>query len=183
MRRPLILAAAFLALWGGAAAAQETQPPVEPSALLTLDDVRLFEGSQFGRALIARHDAEAQELITENRRIEAALEQEEKDLTNRRATMNREEFTPIADAFNTKVEGIRAAQGAKERDLSRKFETERQRFFEAVRPVLAQILAARGAVAIIDKRAVFFGFDNIDITADAIAQLDKAFADGSLALQ
>ena len=97
--------------------------------------------------------------------------------------MTRELFTPLAEAFDVKVEGIRAAQGAKERELNRHFEEERQRFFQAVRPVLAEIMATRGAVAIIDKRAVLVGFDNIDITADAIAQLDKAFADGSLALQ
>ncbi len=182
MRQLLVLAALSLALLGGAGVAQEA-PVVPVSALLTLDDDQLFSGSQFGKALIARQETDAQGLITENRRIEAALEQEEKELTTRRQTMTRELFTPLAEAFDVKVEGIRAAQGAKERELNRHFEEERQRFFQAVRPVLAEIMATRGAVAIIDKRAVLVGFDNIDITADAIAQLDKAFADGSLALQ
>lgn len=182
MRRALVLAAIGLALWGGAGSAQETAPPVM-AALLTLDEERLFASSLFGQALIKRNEADGQTLVAENRRIEADLEQEEKDLTARRATMPREEFAPLAAAFDSKVEGIRAAQAAKERDLNRQFEAERLRFLEAVRPVLAEIMKARGAVAIIDKRAVFVGFENVDVTADAIAQLDKAFEDGTLVLQ
>ena len=41
-------------------------------------------------------------------------------------------------------------------------------------------MQAAGAAAIIDSRAVFVGFDNIDVTDEAIARLDAAFADGSL---
>jgi hypothetical protein len=41
-------------------------------------------------------------------------------------------------------------------------------------------MAARGAVAIIDSRAVFVGFENIDITDAAIAQLDAAMKEGRL---
>jgi len=81
---------------------------------------------------------------------------------------------------NRKVEGIRKAQDAKSRALQRGFEEDRMRFLDAVRPILAEVMTTRGAVAIIDSRAVFVGFDNIDITAEAIARLDVAFAEGRL---
>jgi Skp family chaperone for outer membrane proteins len=147
--------------------------------LLTLDDEQLFTGSKFGKAVLARQEAEAQALIAENRKIEAALEAEEKDLTARRAAMTNAEFAPLSEAFNTKVEGIRQAQDAKSRELTRAFEDEKLRFFEAVRPALAQIMKERGAVAIIDKRAVFVGFENVDITKAAIALLDQSLGDGT----
>jgi Skp family chaperone for outer membrane proteins len=149
-------------------------------AILTLDDERLFTGSAFGKAVIARQDADSQALIDENRRIEAALEAEEKDLTNRRTLMPREEFAPLSAAFNEKVEGIRKAQDAKTRELQRTFESDRQRFLEVARPILAEVMAARGAVAIIDRRAVLIGFENIDITDEAIARLDAAVDEGRL---
>jgi Skp family chaperone for outer membrane proteins len=41
-------------------------------------------------------------------------------------------------------------------------------------------MAARGAVAIIDRRAVLIGFENIDITDEAIARLDAAVDEGRL---
>ena len=188
MRLALVLAMCGLAVWGGASAAQEkaAQDSAVPGVLaplLTLDDERLFTASQFGQALLARQEEKAQTLTAENRRIEGDLEAEEQELSRRRATLSRDEFTPLAEAFNVKVEGIRAAQDAKSRELARHFDEERQRFLQAVRPVLARIMTARGAVAIIDKRAVFVGFENVDITTEAIAELDKAFADGSLAPQ
>jgi Skp family chaperone for outer membrane proteins len=187
MRLTAVLAFCGLALWGGVSFAQSTAAPAQPnpvpvaSALLTLDEERLFAGSAFGKEVLARQDAEAQKLTAENRRIEAALEEEEKSLTARRATMTREEFTPLADAFNVKVVGIRSAQNAKSRDLARSFDTARQQMLAAVRPVLAAVLTERGAVAIIDKRAVFAGFDEVDITDDVIARLDALHAAGTLA--
>jgi len=89
-------------------------------------------------------------------------------------------FDPLAQAFNDKVESIRKAQKAKSDVLTRRFEDERRRFFETASPVLAQILTERGAVAIISKRAVIAGFDNIDITEAAIARLDQVLGDGGV---
>jgi Skp family chaperone for outer membrane proteins len=188
MRLVLALACAALCLVGQPGAAQEAvaqnaqAAPLAPpmTAILTLDDERLFSGSAFGKAVIARQDAESRALIDENRKIEAALEAEEKDLTSRRAAMPREEFAPLSEAFNEKVEGIRKAQDAKTRELQRRFDSDRQRFLEVARPILAEVMAARGAVAIIDSRAVFVGFGNIDITDAAIAQLDAAMKEGRL---
>lgn len=169
-------AALALGLCAAPALAQNAAPQ---APLLTLDDEQLFSGSKFGKAVLARQETAAQALIAENRKIEAALEAEEKDLTARRASMTNAEFAPLSDAFNTKVEGIRQAQDAKSRELARSFEDEKLRFFEAVRPALAQIMKDRGAVAIIDKRAVFVGFENVDITKAAIALLDQSLGDGT----
>lgn len=185
MRLVLAFACAALGLLAhpGAAqeaAAQDATVALPSAAILTLDDERLFTGSAFGQAVIARQDADSKALIDENRRIEAALEAEEKDLTNRRALMPREEFAPLSDAFNEKVEGIRKAQDAKTRALQRKFDADRQRFLEVARPILAEVMAERGALAIIDSRAVFIGFENIDITDAAIVRLDAAMDQGRL---
>lgn len=183
MRHAVGIACAVLSLVGQPGAAQEstvTEDPAPQTPLLTLDNDRLFSGSAFGKTVIARQDEETSALISENRRIEAALEAEEKDLTARRASMSRQDFAPLSDAFNTKVEGIRKAQDAKTRDLQRGFEEDRRRFLEAAKPILAAVMTTRGAVAIIDNRAVFVGFENIDITDEAISRLDAAFAEGRL---
>jgi Skp family chaperone for outer membrane proteins len=184
MRAAVLLACALVGLSGQPGQGQETTAPavaeLPKSPILTLDDERLFTGSAFGKAVIARQEAAAQALTDENRRIEAALEVEEKDLTTRRPAMKREAFTPLSEAFNQKVEGIRKAQEAKSRDLTRAYEEDRGRFLQSARPILAGVMQAAGAAAIIDSRAVFVGFDNIDVTDEAIARLDAAFADGSL---
>lgn len=181
LRRMRLFAAGLLVALGlgGAAPAQQIVPPPQ-APILTLDEERLFSESRFGKALIAAQEADTQALIAENRRIEADLEAEERDLTERRAAMAKAEFDPLATAFNDKVESIRQAQKAKSDALTRRFEDERRRFFETASPVLAQILTERGAVAIISKRAVIAGFDNIDITEAAIARLDQVLGDGGV---
>lgn len=184
MRAVFLLACALVGLSGQPGLSQEATAPaaavLPKSPILTLDDERLFTGSAFGKAVIARQEAAAKTLTDENRRIESALEAEEKDLTARRPAMKREVFMPLSEAFNQKVEGIRKAQDAKSRDLTRAYEEDRGRFLQAARPILAEVMQAAGATAIIDSRAVFVGFDSIDITDEAIARLDAAFADGSL---
>lgn len=181
------LGVALALLGAGGLPAQTVPPAVTGDApvvalprvpVVTLDDERLFTESRFGKAVLARQEADKQALIAENRKIEAGLEAEERDLTERRASLPKEEFEPLAAAFNTKVEGIRAAQDAKSRAITDRFDAERQRFLVSASPVLVQIMAERGAVAIISKRAVIAGFDNIDITEAAIARLDATLGDG-----
>lgn len=148
--------------------------------VLTIDQDRLFAESLFGKAVNAAFRAQSEAHIAENRKIEAQLSAEELDLTNERPTLLPADFAKMAKDFDTKVSGIRSAQDNKSRNLTKQLDEDRARFFEAARPVLAQLMAERGAVAIIDKRAVFLGFDAIDLTDAAIARLDEVLGDGGM---
>jgi Skp family chaperone for outer membrane proteins len=178
MRRWRSLAGGFLVATlvavAGAGAAQEPQA----TAILTIDQERLFVESAFGKALIAREAARAEELDAENARIEADLIAEEQDLTNRRANLPAEEFSALAAAFDEKVVRIRAEQDAKLRELTRSREEERQAFFRAAVPVLGDLLVERRALAIIDKSAIILSLTVIDVTDAAIAKVDAALKDG-----
>lgn len=171
-----LLVAAPVAAQVGTAAAEVALPQ---GPVLTLDQERLFAESLFGKALLARQQADLDALQTENRRIEAALEAEELDLTRRRPALPSQEFQELATAFDDKAEAIRAAQTAKDRALAQRLDDERQRFFEAVAPILADLLREAGATAIIDKRAVILSYDRIDMTAAAVSRIDRTLGDGS----
>jgi Skp family chaperone for outer membrane proteins len=149
------------------------------SAILTLDQDKLFTGSAFGKAALAREEAATRELATENVRIEQALEVEEKDLTTRRATLPAAEFASLAAAFDTKVEEIRTAQDTKSRSIALRRDEDRQRFLQAAVPVLGSLLTEKGAVAILDKNAIILSLSAIDVTEAAIARVDAALGDGS----
>jgi hypothetical protein len=60
----------------------------------------------------------------------------------------------MADAFDTRVEAIRAAQEAKARDLSEQADAAQAQFFERVAPILLDIVRDRGAAVLMDSRAV-----------------------------
>ena len=148
------------------------------SAVVTLDRTRLFEETLAGKAILARIDSASNDLISENRRLEAALEAEERDLTERRALLSSADFRALAQEFDTRVEELRVAQETKSRALTRTRDAEQQRFFEVAVPILAELMQELGAVAIIDRSAVILSFDRIDITTQAIAKLDAELGVG-----
>lgn len=170
------LALAFSAV-APAAFAQEAAPQ---SAVLTLDPERLFVESRFGKAAIARLEAAQASLLEENKTFDAALEAEEKSLTDRRPTLPADEFRALADAFNIKAEEIRAARLAKSRSLTTLRDEDRQKFLAAIVPILGEMMAEMGALVILDKKTVFLSFERIDVTDRAIVRIDAALDDALL---
>ena len=154
------------------------QPAAAPQ-ILTLDQDRLYGGSLYGQALEARSLAATQTLATENRKIEADLSAEEAALTTQRPTLTAEAFAALADAFDVKVEKIRAAQEAKASQLTADRDAGRKQFFQSAVPVLADLMGQLGAYAILNHDAVVLSFDSIEVTARAIAALDAKLGDGS----
>lgn len=150
--------------------AQEKQAP---SAVLTIDPERLFADSQFGKTALVRLEAEQAALLAENKKLEAALEAEEKDLTLKRPTMPAAEFRVLADAFDKKAEEVRAARLAKSRSLTSKRDEDRQRFLSAVVPILGNLMGEMGGLVILDQKTVFLKFDRVDVTDVAIARIDS----------
>ena len=88
-------------------------------------------------------------------------------------------FRAEAEAFDEKVQGIRAAQDAKERALDDSLAAGRDNFFVAIRPILGQLMVENGAGAILDRRSVVLSVGRIDITDAAIAVIDATVGDGT----
>jgi Skp family chaperone for outer membrane proteins len=197
MRGAGAAAAVAVALWGTGAAAQgfslgetvgegagtpgpDAFPLARPeSPVLTLDQERLFAGSAFGQRVADELQAASAELAQQNRRIEQDLTQEERALTEQRDTLSTEEFRARADAFDARVVALRRQQDAKAVALQRREEAERQAFLRAALPLLADLLADLGAVAILDDRAVLFAAGAIDITDRAIRRIDAEIGAGA----
>lgn len=181
MRALVVLAACVLAALPGPVAGQsgaELSGGTLVSPVLVIRQEDLFDASAFGKASNARREEASRALIAENRQIEAALEAEERDLTERRPALPAAEFRVLAEAFNDKVEGIRQAQDAKARAIGRAREEDRARFLQALVPVLAEIMAERGAVVILDQASVVLSFDRVDITDEAVARIDARIGNG-----
>lgn len=184
--RARVLAAAVLALGLGAGqgAAQDAPDPARPgqgqlrSPVLTIEADRLFAETLFGERIRAQVGAAADALAVENRGIEAMLQEEVDSLTERRPTMEVAAFRAEAEAFDARVQAIRAAQDAKERALNLALGEGREAFLEAATPVLGQLMIDSGAVVILDRRSVFLGVGLIDVTDAAVAAIDAALGEG-----
>ena len=153
------------------------QEKTAQSAVLTVDPERLFAESRFGKAAVARLEASQQALLAENKKLEIALEAEEKDLTERRPSLPAPDFRKLADAFDQKAEEIRAARLAKSRSLTTLRDEDRQKFLGAIVPILGDLMGEMGALVVLDKKSVFLSFERVDITDLAIARIDAALGD------
>lgn len=148
------------------------------SPILTIDSDRVFLESDFGQRVIQDIEAKSEQLTAENRRIELALEAEERDITEKRANLPADEFRTLANAFDEKVQQIRRDQAEKGEALNDTLDQEREVFLNAAAPVLGQLMRDAGAVVILERRSVIVSATAVDITDNAIALLNQTLGSG-----
>jgi Skp family chaperone for outer membrane proteins len=171
------LACLGLVLGSGAGAPAQEAAPVS-SPILTIDQDRLYAESLWGKRAEAEIKASMAALQAENNKIEGELTAEELSLTDRRPKMKPEDFRKLADDFDARVTDIRQAQDNKSRQIAADRDKARQAFLTAALPVMAKLLQAKGAVAILDNRAVFVSARSIDATDDLRQRLDQVLGAG-----
>lgn len=184
-------AVAVLAVWlataagvigtAGSSRAQDLGVPAAGNVLV-IDTNQLFAESAFGHRVKADIEARGRALAAENRRIEAELAAEEKALTEERPAMAPEAFRDKADAFDAKVKQTREEQEAKALELAEAGDAAQRRFLAVAQPVLETLMAERGAVVMLERRAVLLHAGAVDVTKAATRRIDAAIGDGSAIL-
>ncbi len=152
---------------------------VRDPLVLTISSDRLFADSAFGQRVLREIESEGAQLAEENERIVAELSSEEKDLTQKRAELAPEDFRPLAQAFDEKVQSHRDGQRAKLDALARRSEESRQTFYALAQPVLIELMRETGAAVVLERANVFLSADTSDITDEAIARINAAIGDGT----
>lgn len=148
------------------------------SPILTIDRDQLFAQTQFGQRVNRELEAASNAMAAESRNIEAALEEEERQITEQRATLEAAAFRELAEAFEEKVQALRQERDAVEANLRRQIEEAQTEFFEQIGPILGSLVRERGAVMILDRRAILLSAADVDITAAAIERIDAVLGDG-----
>lgn len=152
----------------------QTPPPGQGVAFRVLDEERLFRDSALGQQILAGIRAAEAALEAENQVLFDQLAAEERALTEARATLAPEEFRARADAFDVRVEAIRAERAERSRDLAQQSEAAAQGFFDAVLPVLVQFMNETGVQALIKPDMLILSPDWLDVTDAVIARLNAA---------
>lgn len=165
------------ALFAAALACVALPAATQEAPFRILNEERLLRESRYGQAVLAElREAEAR-LEAENERIAEELAAEERALTAARAELAPEEFRARADAFDQRVEAIRAERNELSLDLARRSDAAAARFFDEALPVLVQLMSEEGLVAILRPDALILGADWLDVTDQMIERLDTAFGD------
>lgn len=163
--------------WTSVGSAEILVAPESP--ILTIESDRLYSDSLYGAAAAEAYESESAVLAAENRRIEAELTAEEKQLSKMRPDMEPVDFRVLADAFDEKVQRIRSTQDNKLRDLSQRHDARRVIFLRAARPILEGLMLETGASILLERSSVLLSANAIDVTGIAIGRIDAAIGDGS----
>ena len=171
---------AFILALGLAGAAQ-AQPVDDTSflpagAILFVNQERMLAESELGKLILTMEASERAVLTAESERIASELEAAEQQLTDERPTAEPEAFRTKAEAFNLRVEQVRAERLAADQAQTQRNEDRRRAFYGVAGQILGEILVQNRASAIMDRRSVLLFNTGLDITDLAIVQLDAAFA-------
>lgn len=146
--------------------------------VMTLDQDALYRGSAWGLRVQADLERRGRQIADENDRLAEEFSTEEQELTKLRQTLPAEEFRKRADEFDKRVVEVRREREAALVELQTKAEEERTAFFRAALPSLTALMRERGALAILDQRAIFVAADSIDATDELIARIDAEIGAG-----
>lgn len=165
------------ALWlallsAGSSWAQDNAAPPNSQDVLVVNLEALYANSDLGRQITAQLDDLARAAQLENDEIRSQLESEERDLTVRRSEMDAEAFREAAEAFDQKVQIIRAQRDAKEREITQQRQNAQAQFNAQVREIIGQVMLERGGAVVLDGRSVYLARSSVDITSDVISRLN-----------
>ncbi|SMO52066.1 OmpH family outer membrane protein [Paracoccus laeviglucosivorans] len=146
--------------------------------IMTIDQEGLFMGSAWGQRVQADLEQRGRQVAAENDRLASQFAAEEQELTNLRGALSPEEFRQRADEFDKRVVEVRRERDAVTRDLQSGADAERAAFFRAALPVLAQLMQERGAVVVLDQRAIFVSAQSADVTQIMIERLNTEIGAG-----
>lgn len=160
--------------------AQSSSFPIYQDSLpvASISQDRLFSSSEFGKAALAKQREDAAILSAENARIVAELEKEELDLKEKRSTMDPDAFKVLAKAFDERVVEIRARQEQKSVAVSEGILEARRVFSNLTYPILLDLMRERGIEVILHQQAIWFAGTDVDITEQAIEQVDRVLGSG-----
>lgn len=146
--------------------------------VMTVDQDGLYRRSAWGARVQAELERRGREIADENDRLAEQFSSEERELTALRKTLPAEEFRQRADEFDQRVVEIRREREDALRDLQTQADAERTAFFRAILPVLTALMRERGALAVLDQRAIIIAAESIDVTDDLIARMDAEVGAG-----
>lgn len=152
--------------------------PPATAGIMTIDPEAVFTHSLWGQRVQADLERQSREIAAENERLASQFAAEEQELTNLRSALPPDEFRRRADDFDRRVVEVRRQRDAVGRALQDRLESERAAFFRAALPVLAELMQERGAVVVLDQRAIFVSARSADVTEALIALLDDRIGAG-----
>ncbi len=147
----------------------ETQAPV----ILIVDQARLIASSKAGKAVNDQLATMQDQANAELQQVVEKLVKEQEDLRAQKDTMPEDQFLEAAKRLAVAQNNVPALREIKVRELSLSEQRAIQLISTEMRPILKEIVDARGATLLLDRSAVMYASQASDITDEVLVKLDE----------
>ena len=143
--------------------------------ILVIEMDRLLQESRPGQEVLRQNNADREARLAEGRAASLSLEQEERELTELRQSLDPAEFRELAQAFDEKVIATRREQEQLDQEFTRRADERVQSFYnEVVAPLIDRIADETDAMMIVHKEVTLVNRVDLNITAEVIKRLDAS---------
>ncbi|MGB4106663.1 MAG: OmpH family outer membrane protein [Alphaproteobacteria bacterium] len=173
--KAVLTAAAFaiLALPGHA-------PAMEPTTVAVVDVQKLLNESKAGKNIHEQLEAHKAKFLTDISQQEQKLRDDEKALTDKRATLPAEEFAEKAKTFESELTETRRKAQERKRAIEDAAAKSMGTLRNEILKVVQKISDEEGYGLVINRQNVVISSKDMDITDKALANLDQAISQISL---
>lgn len=169
------IAAACAAIFAAAGVASApAQAQQKAAVILTVNQAQVLGVSKAGASITSQLEKLQQSANTELNAQAEAIVKEGEDLKKQKDLMAENVWLEKAKALTVKQNNLPAVREVKVRELQISEQQAFAKLNQSLEPILKKIVDTRGATLLVDRSAVLYAAADTDITAQVIAELDKA---------
>ncbi len=168
------IGAAFAAIFAATSFAAAPAAAQKAPVILTVNQAQVLGQSKAGASINAQLEKLQQSANTELNAQAEAIVKEGEDLKKQKELMAENVWLEKAKALTVKQQNLPAVREVKVRELQISEQQAFGKLNESLEPILKKIVDSRGATLLLDRSAVIYAAADTDITAQVIAELDKA---------
>jgi len=163
----LAFSAATAGLFASSAFAQD-----QAAFIGVLDREFVYKKSRAGSGLLGALSTALKKLDDEATAAGKKFREEEKKINGECKTISEDECKEKVKAFSNKVKATEDDQNKKRKALEKQRDDGRDKITKALEPIITKIIADRELLIVIDRAALVYAAESLDITEEALKALD-----------
>lgn len=146
---------------------------VPNSKIIVVDFDRVSRESLVGKDIAAQTQSFRVDLEGRARSVQASLTEEEEELKKQRSIISQDAFNERVRAFQQKAQRSQAELQQIDRQSGQAMQQANLEVQRALRPIVREVMEAKGANMVIDKALVSHHAAGLDVTTEVIEKLDQ----------
>ncbi len=142
-------------------------------AFIDLDSI--LKNSNLGKSVIQEIEALNNKNINELKKKEIELKKNEDEILSKQNILSEEESKKEVEILKEKIKKYRGLKNEMVLDYEKKREDSLKKFFDQINPIIQNYMNNNSINILLDRKNVFIGKNNSDITSSIIKEINNKF--------